>query len=254
VSQESSVDVVQETFSLGALGYIVKTHAGSELLAAVEAVCQGSRFVSAGLSGHEFTNASDSQTLERLCRNEALPSLVPRKTEVTRSHEVEFYSDDEAFVVGFTDFTEAALNAGKALIVVATESHRKSLLQRLQAQGVDITAAIEQGRYLPLDVADTLSTFMGDELPDPVRFFGVVGDLIATAARATAGEQSRVAICGECASILWAQGKADAAIEVEQLCNQLTKQYEMDILCGFSLSSFYREEDKQVFQRICSKN
>jgi DNA-binding NarL/FixJ family response regulator len=254
VSQESSVDVVQETFSLGALGYIVKTHAGSELLAAVEAVCQGRRFVSAGLSGHEFTNASDSQTLERLCRNEALPSLVPRKTEVTRSHEVEFYSDDEAFVVGFTDFTEAALNAGKALIVVATESHRKSLLQRLQAQGVDITAAIEQGRYLPLDVADTLSTFMGDELPDPVRFFGVVGDLIATAARATAGEQSRVAICGECASILWAQGKADAAIEVEQLCNQLTKQYEMDILCGFSLSSFYREEDKQVFQRICSKN
>jgi DNA-binding NarL/FixJ family response regulator len=254
VSQESSVDVVQETFSLGALGYIVKTHAGSELLAAVEAVCQGRRFVSAGLSGHEFTNASDSQTLERLCRNEALPSLVPRKTEVTRSHEVEFYSDDEAFVVGFTDFTEAALNAGKALIVVATESHRKSLLQRLQAQGVDITAAIEQGRYLPLDVADTLSTFMGDELPDPVRFFGVVGDLIATAARATAGEQSRVAICGECASILWAQGKADAAIEVEQLCNQLTKQYEMDILCGFSLSSFYSEEDKQVFQRICSKN
>jgi DNA-binding NarL/FixJ family response regulator len=254
VSQESSVDVVQETVSLGALGYIVKTHAGSELLAAVEAVCQGRRFVSAGLSGHEFTNGSDSQTLERLCRNEALPSLVPRKTEVTRSHEVEFYSDDEAFVVGFTDFTEAALNAGKALIVVATESHRKSLLQRLQAQGVDITAAIEQGRYLPLDVADTLSTFMGDELPDPVRFFGVVGDLIATAARATAGEQSRVAICGECASILWAQGKADAAIEVEQLCNQLTKQYEMDILCGFSLSSFYREEDKQVFQRICSKN
>jgi hypothetical protein len=253
VSQESSVDVVQETFSLGALGYIVKTHAGSELLAAVEGVCRGRRFVSAGLPGHEFTNASDSQTLERLCRSETPPSLVPRKTEVTRSHEVEFYSDDEAFVVGFTDFTEAALNAGKALIVVATESHRKSLLQRLQAQGVDITAAIEQGRYLPLDVADTLSTFMGDDLPDPVRFFGVVGDLIATAARATAGEQSRVAICGECASILWAQGNADAAIQVEQLCNQVTKRYEMDILCGFSLSSFYREEDKQVFQKICSE-
>jgi hypothetical protein len=220
----------------------------------VEAVCQGRRFVSAGLSGHQFTNASDSQTLERLCRNEALPSLVPRKTEVTRSHEVEFYSGDAAFVVGFTYFIEAALKAGNAVIVVATESHRKSLLQRLQEQGVDIATAIEQGRYLPLDVADTLSTFMGDELPDPVRFFGVVGDLIAAAARATAGEQSRVAICGECASILWAQGNADAAIQVEQLCNQLTKRYEMDILCGFSLSSFYREEDKQVFQRICSQN
>ena len=118
---------------------------------------------------------------------------------------------------------------------------------------MDIAAAIEQGRCLPLDVAETLSTFMVNDLPDPVRFFRVVGDLIAAAARATAGEQSRVAICGECASILWAQGKADAAIQVEQFCNQLTKRYEMDILCGFSLSSFYREEDKQVFEKICSE-
>jgi KaiC/GvpD/RAD55 family RecA-like ATPase len=206
------------------------------------------------LSGHHFTDASDSRTPYRLCRKEAFPTLVPRKTEVTRSHEVEFYSDDAAFVVGFTYFIEADLKAGNAVIVVATESHRKSLLQRLQEHGVDIAAAIEQGRYLPLDVADTLSTFMRDDLPNPVRFFGVVGDLIAAAARATAGKQSRVAICGECASILWAQGNADAAIQVEQLCNQVTKRYEMDILCGFSLSSFYREEDKQVFQRICSEN
>jgi DNA-binding NarL/FixJ family response regulator len=50
VSQESSVDVVQEALRVGALGYVVKTHAGIELLAAVEAVCQGRRFVSAGLA------------------------------------------------------------------------------------------------------------------------------------------------------------------------------------------------------------
>ena len=102
-------------------------------------------------------------------------------------------------------------------------------------------------------IAETLSTFMVNDLPDPVRFFRVVGDLIAAAARVTAGKQSRVAVCGECASTLWAQGNADAAIQVEQFCNQLTKRYEMDILCGFSLSSSYREEDKKVFQRICSE-
>jgi len=50
VSQESSADLVQEAFALGAWGYVVKTHAGSELLAAVEAVRQGKRFVSAGLA------------------------------------------------------------------------------------------------------------------------------------------------------------------------------------------------------------
>jgi DNA-binding NarL/FixJ family response regulator len=52
VSQESSADIVQEALSLGALGYVVKVHAGSELLAAAESVRQGRRFVSAGLAGH----------------------------------------------------------------------------------------------------------------------------------------------------------------------------------------------------------
>ena len=52
VSQESSTDVVQEALRLGALGYIAKTNAGIELLAAVDAVCQGRRFVGAGLAVH----------------------------------------------------------------------------------------------------------------------------------------------------------------------------------------------------------
>jgi DNA-binding NarL/FixJ family response regulator len=52
VSQESSADVVQEALRLGALGYVAKTHAGNELVPAVEAVCQGRRFVSAGLASH----------------------------------------------------------------------------------------------------------------------------------------------------------------------------------------------------------
>ena len=50
LTQESSADVAQETLRLGALGYVVKTHAGSELLAAVEAVREGKRFVGSGLS------------------------------------------------------------------------------------------------------------------------------------------------------------------------------------------------------------
>jgi len=243
LSQESSVETVQKALSLGAAGYVVKADAGSELLAAVEAVRQGRQFISSGLSGQDCTDAAYAQ---------AIPSDAPTENEINRGHEVEFYSDDEAFVVGFADRIEAALQAGNALIVVATESHLESLIPRLQEQGVDIAAAIAQGRFLALDVVDTLSTLMGDELPDPVRFFRAVDDLIAAAARSTSGEKSRITICGECASILWAQGKADAAIRVEQFCNQLSKRYGMDILCGFSLSSFYREEDKQVFQNICS--
>ena len=183
VSQESSDDVAQEGFSLGAMGYVVKAHAAGELLAALEAVRQGRRFVSSGLSGHYFTDASDSQALDRLCREEDLPSVVPRKTEITRSHEVQFYSDDASFLLGFTRYIEAALKAGNAVIVVATESHRNSLFQRLEAQGLNIGAAIEQGSFIPLNVADTLSTFMVNGLIDPVRFAKVAGDLPVEAAK-----------------------------------------------------------------------
>jgi len=52
VSQESSTDVAQGALDLGALGYVVKAHAGRELLVAVEALRQGRQFVSAGLAGH----------------------------------------------------------------------------------------------------------------------------------------------------------------------------------------------------------
>jgi DNA-binding NarL/FixJ family response regulator len=65
ISQESSADVVQEALALGALGYVVKTHAGSELLAAVEAVLEGKRFISASLAGHFLvaTTLSTTQTM-----------------------------------------------------------------------------------------------------------------------------------------------------------------------------------------------
>jgi DNA-binding NarL/FixJ family response regulator len=73
VSQESSVDIVQEALHLGALGYVFKTHAGIELLAAAEAVCQGRRFVSAGLEDH-VPELSYTQAPNRLHADEVLAS------------------------------------------------------------------------------------------------------------------------------------------------------------------------------------
>jgi DNA-binding NarL/FixJ family response regulator len=45
-TQESSVDVMQEALSIGALGYVIKLYAATELVAAVEAVLQRKQFVS----------------------------------------------------------------------------------------------------------------------------------------------------------------------------------------------------------------
>ena len=52
VTQESADEIVQEALNLGAWGYIVKSRVGNDLLAAVEAVRQGKKYVSSGLVGH----------------------------------------------------------------------------------------------------------------------------------------------------------------------------------------------------------
>ncbi len=254
MSQEVSADLAEEAFRLGAMGYVVKAHAGSELLVAVEAVCQGRQFVSKGLSGDYWTRAADAQSPRHLIPQEVPPSLTATGGEITHSHEVQYYSDEAAFLFGFTCFIEAALRAGNPVIVIATESHRKSLLERLLARGVDGEAAMEQGFYLSLDVDEALSTFMVNDLPDPVRFLKVFGDLLSSVAKMAIGEHARVAACGELAPTLWAQGKADGAVQVEHLTDEIAKTCDVEILCGYVLTGFQREQESHVYERICAEH
>jgi DNA-binding NarL/FixJ family response regulator len=253
LSQESSVDAVQEALRQGAQGYVVKAHAGTELLPAMEAVLQGHTFVSGRLSVHKFTDTG-AQAPDQLDRKQVLPSLTPSNRETTRSHVVQFHPDDASLLDCFTRFIETKLRAENAVIVVATESHRTSLLQKLQARGVDCAAAIEQGHYIPMDVAETLSTFMVNGLPDPVRFSKVTGDLIEAAAKAGKTERLRIAACGECAPTLWAQGKADAAIQLEHLWDEIAEKYDVEVLCGYVLKSFQREQESHIYERICAEH
>jgi DNA-binding NarL/FixJ family response regulator len=61
VSQETSIDIVQLVFSLGACGYLAKIDAEKEILAAVTAVLRGERFVGTRFAGHSFTGDSDGK-------------------------------------------------------------------------------------------------------------------------------------------------------------------------------------------------
>ena len=248
MSQVSSAAVVREAFSLGAMGYVVKAYARRELSAAVEAVCQGRQFVSKGLSNHYPSSTTNAQAPGHLFQQEVLPPLEPGGAKVTRSHEVQFYSDDAAFLLGATCFVEAALKAGRPVIVVATEAHRTSLLETLLARGVNAAAAIEQGLYLPLDVDQARSTFMVNNLADYPKF---LGDLVSSSARAANAKHARVAVFGEMAPTLWAEGNADAAIQAEKATEELAKTRNVDILCGYVLNSFQREQH-HIYERICA--
>jgi DNA-binding NarL/FixJ family response regulator len=101
LSQETSDDVVEEAWRLGASGYVVKAHAGSELLAAVEAVLQGERFVSSGVANYVFADFRGARAPGRLSSKETFASPAPQLSQEARGarcHEVQFYSDDASFL------------------------------------------------------------------------------------------------------------------------------------------------------------
>jgi DNA-binding NarL/FixJ family response regulator len=234
LSQNNNVDIVRAALSTGARGYVRKTDVKKELLPAVDAVLSGKQFVSSSLKGYELTDSA----------GEKLP----------HRHEVQFYSEGAVFLDAIAHFIAVALEAGDAAIAVINESHRDGLVLRLKAQGLDVDAAIQEGRYIQLDAAKTLSTFMIYDMPDAARFVEVVGGLIEAAAKAVKREHCRVVACGECSPLLWAQGKPDAAIRVEQLWDEVGRTFGVDILCGYALSSFHGEEDEHVFQRIYAEH
>lgn len=255
LSQESSAAFVQKVFTVGASGYVVKSDAGRELLPAVKAILRGERFVGSRFAAHNFT--IDSQASDDHHYYEVLVSPEPpplQKAENVSRHEAHFYSDNASFLDAFTQFIGTALKAGNAVIAVVTESHRNNLLPRLYAYGLDLGAVIEQGQFILLDAAETLSTFLVNDLPDRTRFLEAADQLITTAAMAAKGEHPQVAICGECDPPLWTLGQGAAAIRLEQLWNEISAKYDVAILCGYPLGSFHGEQGSHMFQRICAEH
>lgn len=251
ISENRSEEIAEEAFRAGGSGYVIKSNAGSELLPAIEKVLQGKRFVSAGLPIIDSHYVAREQAAV-LHSDDALASRPEERASL--HHEAGFYSDDRWLLDDLTRFIGSALKAGDAAIVIATESHRDGLLRRLQAEGCAIETAITEGRYLALDAADCLPTFMVGGVVDTARFMESLGNLIQTATKATTKTRSRVALFGECCFLLWAQGNPEAAIQAETVGNQLVQVYDVDILCGYCTGRIPEGLDDNIFQQICMQH
>ena len=60
--------------------------------------------------------------------------------------------------------------------------------------------------------------------------------------------------CGECAGVLWAQGKAEATFRLEQLWDEMAETYNVDVLCGYPLTGFQDEQGRSLFQQLCTQH
>jgi PAS domain S-box-containing protein len=169
-------------------------------------------------------------------------------------HVVYFYQESDSLLEALCNFVGPALGAGNAAIIIATKVHREGLQHRLTGRGLDTQKASKQGRYVALDAPEILSKIMVKGMPDGARFFEVVGGTIARTRALLEPASPEIVLFGEMVSLLWTEGKIDAAIRLEQLWNELAKKHSFSLRCAYPVANFYGENNAQPLMRVCAEH
>ena len=249
VSENRRREIAEEGLRAGASGYVVKSHAGTELLPAINAVLQGRQFMSAVLGGlqgfSEGTEIGGNLPHEK--------SVAPFPEPNSARHEVAFYVDDEGLEAGFARLSKAVLSVEGTVLVIATEPHRANICRRLQRDGLDLESEIKTGKFIQRDVAETLQKILEDGHPNALPCAQLVSEVVRNARNADRTHRS-IAICGECAPTLLREGKSQAAFRLEHIWDEITRAQSTHTLCGYMWNSFPGRELSAVFQRICAEH
>jgi PAS domain S-box-containing protein len=161
-------------------------------------------------------------------------------------HFVQFYEDDAVLVDAVVEYIADGLQEGAATVVVASAEHLQIFERKWSALGLDMTAARDSGRYVPLDARATLDKFMQDGWPQREAFFNVIGPVIADATK----RGRRVVAFGEMVALLWQEQQYGAAVELEALWNELAEKRHFKLFCAYPLDDD-RHAPIEALQGVC---
>jgi signal transduction histidine kinase len=184
----------------------------------------------------------------------SLPLAHARPPGGASSHSVQFYEDDAIFLDGLSEFVGSALGSGAACLMIATPAHREGVAERLKTWGINLSVAIQSGRYICLDAEGTLSKFMMDGWPDEERFYGVIEPMLLQAKMGMPRKAIPMVAFGEMVALLWAESKCEAAIRLEQLWNELSRRHAFTLRCAYSIGCFGQNMDDGFFNRVCDEH
>jgi len=162
-------------------------------------------------------------------------------------HTVQFYESDAFLVRVASDYVLAGLQAAETAIVILTAEHRETLARELSARGIDLESVRARGELIELDAHESLRAFMVDGMPNEERFFAAVPPILERAE----GRGASIRAFGEMVNILWSEGRAAAALALEELWNRLRESHPMSILCGYWMRGFANPSDRAFVSSLC---
>jgi KaiC/GvpD/RAD55 family RecA-like ATPase len=147
------------------------------------------------------------------------------------THDVQFYENDQFLVDSVARYLVEGVQLGQPIVVIATPAHRRGFFNRMRELGVDPDMLVQGRDAVFLDAAETLSAFMEGRMPSEELFELTVGDVFAKLGRDR--PYLMVRAYGEMVDLLWREGKAEAAIQLEQMWNRLSERYSFSLLCAY---------------------
>ena len=154
-------------------------------------------------------------------------------------HPVHFFYDDATLASTVANFLAPAFRTHQAMIAIGTPEHLLSIERRLRSSGHDIETARTSGQYLPLDAQAALDALMVTGIPTKQRFDAVIGPHL----RQAAGSYGSVRAFGEIVSLLWRDGKRQAALRLEELWNDALGYHPLALVCGYNVRAFNTSAD-----------
>ena len=162
-----------------------------------------------------------------------------------REHVVLFHAAEQELADRVSEHLLAGGEPGTG-IVIATPRHRRLITERLAQAGVDVPAEWAKGAFVAMDAAETMASFMVEGWPDAAAFWQTMSPVL----RQALARPGRVRVFGEMVALLWDNGQAGAAVDLEALWNELARQYSFTLLCAYPADVLRDDEDADELAQI----
>lgn len=178
--------------------------------------------------------------------NASAPRLDLLTTPVAGQHIAQLYTQREFLGRAVGTFIGDGLRHGDVAMVISTPLPWRASLERLEAQGINAQDFQDRGQLHVLDAHETLAECMVDGKPDRERFRATIEGVIDAT---TAAGFTRVRVFGEMVDILRRTDVA-ATIRLENLWNELLRERDVALLCGYSLDAFDPRIYRGLLQQV----